>query len=365
MLKQFQHLYVHVPFCATKCAYCAFYSVTDPEQLIDQYLVKIENDFAKNSSKCTKLKSVFIGGGTPTFLKANELLRLFEAIKRHFKLLPDAEISIESNPEALNDEKAEIISKYATRVSMGLQSFCQDNRDMIGRKGNVEAVYTALELLRKNGLTNIGLDLIYAIPGQTMENWEHDLRTAVELNTPHISAYSLSVDEGSVLAEKRYDEAEDDISCDMWEMAESVLSEYGFERYEISNYSKPGYNCIHNTNIWYGDSYLGCGPSAVSFDGIKRWEEVPNINNWLKCSSPQEDIIDDESRAREVFIMGLRTTKGWSREHFISQTGFDYTPWLENIQHFSDYNFIELDNKRINLTTKGLAFWNTIAEELV
>ena len=365
MLKQFQHLYIHVPFCATKCEYCAFYSITGAESFVEPYLVKIETDLAENRSKCAPLKSVFFGGGTPTLLGVAELERLFSAIKQNFTLLPDTEISIECNPETLNCEKVEVIAKHATRVSMGLQSFSLQSRRAIGRKGDVDAVYTALELLRQGGLTNIGLDLIYAIPGQRLDEWEQDLRRAAELNTPHISAYSLSIDEGAALVRRCPDEASDDISCDMWELAESVLAEYGFARYEISNYSKPGYDCVHNKNIWYGDTYLGCGPSAVSFDGVNRWEEVPNLNDWLRRSKPEEDVIDRESRAREVFIMGLRTTKGWRREQFLNQTGFDYSAWLERIQLFMDYNFIKLDDSSISLTTEGLAFWNTIAEELV
>ena len=365
MKKPFKHLYIHVPFCASKCAYCAFYSSIDSGDLVNDYLNKIQEDFILHSSQCTTLKSVFLGGGTPTLLTATELDTLFSSITNNFTLDSECEISIECNPETLTSEKAKVIAHYATRVSMGVQTFNQKHRKAIGRQGDVNAVFTAIEQLHQNNFTNIGVDLIYAIPGQTIADWKEDLVKAAELDTPHISAYSLSIDEGSALANGRSEEARDDISCDMWDEAKSVLNKYGFDRYEISNYSKPGQNCVHNTNIWYGDPYLGCGPSAVSFDGVRRWEQPANLKEWLNDGDKIIDDITPESRAREIFIMGLRTIKGWSKQQFIDQTGFDYTPWLKNLQQFSNFGFITLTQSNISLTTEGQAFWNTVGEELV
>lgn len=365
MKKPYEHLYIHVPFCATKCAYCAFYSAIDEEALIPEFLNKMDEEFKKYGPSCLPLKSVFFGGGTPTLLDAPDLERLLLSVKSNFTIGPDTEITLECNPETMNDDKAQVIAKHATRISMGLQSFSQQNRKTIGRKGDCNDVFKAVDLLRKHNFTNIGLDLIYAIPGQSLEDWEIDLRAAVDIGTPHISAYSLSIDEGAALARGKTREAKDDISCDMWELAEKVLNEYGLERYEISNYAKPGHECIHNSGIWAGDAYIGCGPSAASFDGLDRWQQPSNLEKWLAEEKPTVDEIPPESRAREIFIMGLRTNKGWGKEEFSNQTGYDYTPWLAEIDQFLQYNFITLTDHSISLTTEGLAFWNTICEELV
>jgi len=359
------NLYLHVPFCAAKCAYCAFYSAIGQGEYVDPYLKLLTQQLAESGKTSAPLNSVYLGGGTPTLLSAEQLERIFISIKDNFKLTPDCEISIECNPETLNADKARIIAEYATRVSMGVQTFNPTHRKMIGRIGDVNAVYTALDLLKQNNFTNISLDLIYAIPNQTISDWEADLRTTAELGPHHISAYSLSVEEGAALSGTDCSEAESDISFEMWEHAEKILSEYGLQRYEISNYAKPGFECRHNSNIWSGESYLGLGPSAVSFDGNNRWEQPGSLKDWLNGVAPEIDRIDSNSRAREIFIMGLRTAKGWSRKTFKAQTGFDYTPWLSALGQFSTHDFFNHTDNSFSLTTEGLAFWNTIAEELI
>jgi len=360
-----QNLYIHVPFCAEKCAYCAFYSAVGKEGLIDLFLKKLERQFVENSDMCVPLQTVYIGGGTPTLLTATQLERLFTSIKTNFQVCSDAEISIECNPETLDAGKARVISQHATRVSMGLQTFNADHRKMIGRSGSADSVFAAIDLLKKSGFSNVSLDLIYAIPNQTLEDWESDLRGVAKLGVNHVSAYSLSVEEGAELSGTECEEAESDISFEMWELAEKVLSEYGLKRYEISNYAKRGYECRHNSNVWAGQPYLGLGPSAVSFDGEKRWEQAASVDAWLRDESPEFDIIDSELRAREIFIMGLRTSKGWDKKQFEVATGFDCTPWLSSLDQFNTHNFVNISDHSISLTAEGLAFWNTIAEELV
>jgi len=360
-----KNLYIHVPFCAEKCAYCAFYSAVGKEDLVDLFLKKLERQFVESSDICEPLQTIYIGGGTPTLLTATQLEWLFTSIRSSFQICSDAEISIECNPETLDAEKARVISQHATRVSMGLQTFDAVHRKMIGRSGSTDSVFAAIDLLKKSDFTNVSLDLIYAIPNQTLDDCERDLRAVAELGVNHVSAYSLSVEEGAELSGTNCEEAESDISFEMWELAEKVLSEYDLKRYEISNYAKPGFECRHNSNIWAGQSYLGLGPSAVSFDGEKRWEQAASIDAWLRDKSPEFDIIDSESRAREIFIMGLRTSKGWDRKQFEDATGFDYTPWLSALDLFEAHNFVNISDHSISLTAEGLAFWNTIAEELV
>jgi len=198
-----KRLYIHVPFCASKCGYCAFYSLPLPKPSeIDSYIGKLAHDFKCSSHLCGKLESVFIGGGTPTFLSAQNLGKLFSLIRSNFDISADAEISIECNPETLTPEKARIIADFANRVSLGIQSFNPKFRRILGRQGSVSTIEKAITLLTKNGVGNIGCDLIYAIPEQTPEDWQIDLEKAVALPLKHISAYSLTIEEGTLLSEK-------------------------------------------------------------------------------------------------------------------------------------------------------------------
>ncbi len=365
MKKPFQHLYVHVPFCATKCSYCAFYSAIGSGEFVVPYLDKIKNDFEKYSSQAGVLKSVYLGGGTPTLLEADQLETLFLSIYANFKLSKNAEISIECNPETLTDAKAKVIGKYANRVSMGVQTFNNEHRKIIGRDGDVNAVYAARKMLAKYNIENVSCDLIYAIPTQTIEDLNSDIAKILDLDVKHISAYSLTVEEGTRLMASVMNEASDDISFDMWENLEKQLAQKGFSRYEVSNYAQKGFECVHNSSIWNGDSYLGCGPSAVSFDGIDRWEQSANIKNWIEGADPKIDSIEPEHRAREVFIMGLRTAKGWNINHFKSQTGYDCREWLADAEYFIEEDLLIVSDSVIKCSTEGLAFWNSIAEVFI
>ncbi|MFA6293424.1 MAG: radical SAM family heme chaperone HemW, partial [Victivallales bacterium] len=302
-------LYIHVPFCASKCGYCAFYSLPSPRDSdIDSYLEKLALDFKSSSHLCGKLDSVFIGGGTPTFLSAENLLKLFSLINSFFEISASAEISIECNPETLTPEKARIIAKFANRVSLGIQSFNPLFRKILGRQGSVSTIGKAISLLTKNGIGNIGCDLIYAIPGQSPEDWQDDLEKAVSLPLKHISAYSLTYEEGTLLTKNPQNFTTDDrrlttndYSIKMWNLAGSFLRKHDFRRYEISNYAKRGFECRHNLEIWYGDKYLGFGPAAASFDGDKRWINVGDLQKWLSGAEPEFDLIPPEKRAREIF----------------------------------------------------------------
>jgi oxygen-independent coproporphyrinogen-3 oxidase len=423
-------LYIHVPFCASKCGYCAFYSLPSPKaDTVDLYLQKLAHDFKTSSHLCGKLDSVFIGGGTPTFLSAQNLRILFSLIQSHFDISASAEISIECNPETLTSEKARIIANFANRVSLGVQSFNPRFRRILGRQGAVSTIEKAISLLMKNGVSNIGCDLIYAIPGQTPEDWQRDLEKAVSFPLKHISAYSLTLEEGTVLAERmtnnecrttnnevqniidtrllapdtRYQMSDgrrqtaedrqltandrrpttDDCSIKMWNLAGTVLKKQGFHRYEISNYAKRGFECRHNVEIWYGDKYLGFGPAAASFDGKKRWTNVSDLPKWLSGSAPEIDSIPPEKRAREIFVMGLRTSQGWNKKHFQEASGFKAETFNSELDKCntgilpadskSKFLFDELKAQkliretadRIYCTRKGLLLWNEVAEILI
>ncbi len=392
-------IYVHVPFCASKCGYCAFYSIPSPGTgEIDAYLDKMEKDFKDASGSCGKIDSLFIGGGTPTYLPAGKLQHLFKLIYASFEITAASEISIECNPETLTAEKAGIIAKFANRVSLGIQSFNPKFRKILGRQGAPSTIGKAMGLLSDNGISNIGCDLIYAIPEQTLDDWKDDLEKAVSLLLKHISAYSLTIEEGSLLAERmlnfecripnnelksiidakhmppessQLEPATDhgqlttDFSVEMWKLAGTFLRKNGFKRYEISNYSKTGSECRHNLEIWYGDTYMGFGPAASSFDGRNRWTNPAHLKEWLAGAKPELDLIPEERRAREIFAMGLRTSQGWDKKYFLRRTGFGIDICRKEIDQLLSLRLLHEGSENINCTEKGLLLWNEVAERLI
>jgi len=281
MNKMIQRLYIHVPFCSRKCDYCAFYSEPAPDQdMINAYLNQLNEEFLQNSNKCSELSSIYIGGGTPSFLSAVQLSRLFELICHYFTISPSAEISIECNPDSLTLDKISIIANFANRISLGVQSFNGEFRKTIGRSGTASAIIKALDLLSKYDFANFGCDLIYGIPGESLKDWHDELMQITAFPVRHISAYSLTYEEGSKLrksSEYVNNDTHIDTEVSMWELCNDFLHEKGVKQYEISNYAQDSYECKHNLGIWYGDAYLGCGPAAASFDGIDRWTNASSI----------------------------------------------------------------------------------------
>lgn len=372
-MKKMERLYIHVPFCSRKCDYCAFYSVPAPSQdSIQAYLNRLESEFMGKHDLCSELKSIFIGGGTPSLLNPTQLSKLFEGILANFAISDHAEISIECNPESLDSEKAQIIANFANRVSVGVQSFNNDFRKTIGRYVKQSAIYRAFELLTSHGLKNIGCDLIYAIPGETLSDWEKELKEVVSLPVSHVSAYSLTYEEGTRLNQQNSDlkaESSEPLHLEnetsMWEMAGDYLMDKNFLRYEISNYSKPGYKCQHNDGIWHGETYLGCGPAATSFDGYDRWTNAASLEKWLSGEKPEIDQIPEENRAREIFIMGLRTVDGWNKKVFYDCTGIDWQDWNNELRKPIDAKLIINTSESIRCTDQGLLLWNEIAECLI
>lgn len=364
----FHNLYIHIPFCVSKCGYCAFYSV--PASGKEQRwgcLKKLRRDFESFSGFSGELQSIYIGGGTPTSLDFDELEFLFDAIKESFKFAENPEISIECNPETLDAKKAELMGSFVNRVSLGIQSFKPFLREILQRRGNLDNLFGALKMLKRCGIENLGADLIYAIPGQSLDCWKEDLNTVADLGVKHISAYALTIEEGSRLArEGGVEDVDDSLSADMWEATGRVLKGRGFERYEISNYAFNGYECRHNMNVWHGQQYLGLGPAASSFDGTKRWTQPGDLGAWLNNKPPEVDALDSVKRAREIFAMGLRTSAGWrwgALEEFFSHD--DLERLKNECKKFAEEGLMSLDASSVRLSPKGFLLWDSIAEEFI
>ncbi len=372
-----RNVYVHVPFCNGKCAYCAFYS--EPEvnpASVTQWLDRLENDAARKSAQTLTLDTLYIGGGTPTALPPETLKRLFRILERHFSFLPGAEISIECNPESLTEEKAEILARHVNRVSMGVQSFRPDFREKIGRRpSDAHAVETALRLLRANGIDNIGFDLIYALPGETLANWREELDTALSHGVRHISAYSLSIEDGTELAARGLPPEDNELSFAMWEAAQKILSAHGMPRYEISNYARPGKECRHNNFYWTGVPYLGFGIGAASFYRQTRYtnrrerreyeailsEKNNDAQTVLHRLREEIHVQTREEQMEEFLFLGLRRMEGIAQEEFERTFSCSLRDVYGSV--ISDYvqrGFLRLEHGRLALTDAGIDVSNVI-----
>lgn len=364
--KPFKRLYVHVPFCASKCAYCAFYSEPNPpKELVALFFARLEEELIAGAERSEPLLSAYIGGGTPTWLEPEQLDALFEMIKKRFAFAPEAEISIECNPETLTPEKAGVIANHATRVSLGVQSFRDIYRRRLGRVGNPNAIFPAIEWLAGKGVRELSIDLIYAIPGQTLDDWEQELNTAVSLPINHMSAYSLTFEEGTRLTDSGVKPADEDLEVEMWELIPRILGTRGSRRYEVSNYAVPGFECQHNLGVWFGDPYLGAGPAASSFDGRARWTRIADIRSWLNNAPAAIERLPLDKLARELFIMGLRTSRGWEERAFERVANASLETFEPELSSLIDMGLLTRREGRVAPTTKGLLFWDEIGMSLI
>ena len=367
----YENIYIHIPFCGSKCDYCGFYSESSPSSnRIEQFLNKLEGQLT--ALELTKpVNTLFLGGGTPSLLSPEELQRLYTMVKNNIPLNSETEISMECNPETLCSERLAVIKPMINRMSIGVQSFSDNFLDVLGRSSSREHIEKALRLVKDFSFENLSIDLIYGIPGQTQEDWLSGLQLAVDSNVKHISCYSLTLEEGSELVNNidNFAPVEDDASAEIWIKTGEFLGKQGFSRYEVSNYSRPGAECRHNVNIWHGQTYLGLGPAASSFDGRTRWTEPASLDDWLMGKEAEKDIIDPEYRLIEIFIIGLRTVEGWTPAHWekIPLQQSMSIEWQTMVQKSLNVkktypDLLDVSPKSIHLTEKGLLFWNTIAE---
>lgn len=365
----YRHLYIHVPFCVAKCGYCAFYSIVgNHDDLRQQFLEKLSKDLQKNSEKLQQLETIFIGGGTPSLLTEHELHQMLNHIRK-FTYFKDQsyEFSMENNPESINPDKVAIMAEHGVnRLSLGIQSFNPTLRKNLQRIGSLKKLDQAVGAIQDNKISNLNFDFIYAIPGQTIKDLEHDLNEAIQYPISHLSAYSLTIEERTTLAVEGTT-VDDDIAVDMWHLIGDILKERaGIDRYEISNYAKPDHHCRHNQGIWMGDRYLGLGPAAASFDGKNRWQEITSFSDWHIGKQPEIDSLDPEDRAREILTMGLRTVNGWSSDRFQQATGQDYMNLCGDVlRHMADTNLLQITDDRLFPTTEGLLFADYIGSQLI
>jgi len=355
------YLYIHIPFCMRKCSYCDFFSVPFDARSASLYSEALCREIGL--SKGGRLRTIYFGGGTPTVLPEESFEAIFKALHERFDFSPEMEITVEANPGTIDAGKAAFLRGLGVnRLSLGVQSFSDTELQTLGR---IHTAREAEQAAREAGFENISLDLIYGIPGQGIESWRATLGHAVSLGPKHISAYELTPEPGTplvrLLSEGAVALPGEDAVVGMAELAWDFLAASGYVRYEISNYALPGRECVHNLNYWRRGKYLGIGAGAHSFDGNKRWKNVPDIDAYI--SRLKDGVLPVEEQmelapaeaAGEALFLGLRLAEGVDVGAFQKEHGLDLMSAASGLVR---EGFMEVKGGRLMLTRRGFLLFN-------
>lgn len=371
-------IYVHIPFCVSKCIYCDFLSMPMDMTTKENYvksLCKEITDFANTHKDEYVVKSVFFGGGTPSILPKELMEPIFITLKSGFAFMEDCEITVECNPGTVDVDKLNFYKKEGVnRLSFGLQSVNNEELKALGRIHSFEDFIESYECAMKAGFSNINIDLMSALPGQTEETWKKTLSKIAMLKPSHISAYSLIIEEGTPLFDKVESGEinnlpDEDAERRIYEMTERILAKNGYHRYEISNYAKAGMECVHNKIYWQGGDYIGFGLGAASLIGRKRFSNIRNMNDYIENPlADKEDVtvlsIPDEMA--EFMYLGLRMMEGISYTEFKNRFGRHImNVYGEVINKYIGYGFLEETQDGIRLTSRGINVSNVIFSEFI
>ena len=404
-------LYLHIPFCERKCAYCDFLSAPADLPVRISYIKKLQEEIAYYGAQYGEyqVSSIFFGGGTPTILEGYQLAAILETVKEHFNITTDAEITVECNPGTLTAGKAEkLVQAGFNRLSMGLQSADDRELQLLGRIHNFAQFLESYTLAREVGFQNINVDLMSALPGQTLKSWQDTLQKVTALCPEHISAYSLIIEEGTPFYERFAEDErireegghprllpEEDVERQMYELTETFLHTKGYERYEISNYAKPGYECRHNCGYWTRKDYLGLGLGASSLVEHQRFQNTSDLKTYLEqeyspqCEGQHEriaetiqlqeetglsqtghhihiEILDKKSEMEEFMFLGLRLMAGISRQQF--EKNFQVTlnsVYGEVLRKLKGEQLIEEVAGYVRLTEHGIDVSNYVLAEFL
>lgn len=371
-------IYLHIPFCKHRCAYCSFFSSTDSE-LKEAYVSALcrELEMRKHYAGDEPVRTIYVGGGTPSQLSLPQLERLFTQIYKIYKVDTDAEVTLEVNPDDVRDEYTSALSCSLPirRLSMGVQTFNDERLRFLKRRHTVAQAFEAVDCCRRYGFANLSIDLIYGLPGETLDEWEHDLRQALSLEVPHLSAYHLSYEEGTPLwkmkEQGRVTEVDEEVSAAMYTMLVEHLVRAGYEHYEISNFCRPGMESRHNSSYWKGIPYIGCGAAAHSFDGKSRQWNIASIPYYIKGieeGRPQieREELDLYTRYNDYLVTSLRTRWGASLEKVHSQFGpLLYGYCMRNAHRYLEQGLLQVDGDSLHLTEKGVFLSDGIISDLL
>ena len=371
-------IYIHVPFCRSKCAYCDFYSVTDKnDKLMDSYLAAICRHIKESGALAPdyKVDTVYFGGGTPTFFGADGMATIMNTIRRAFDVDAHAEITFEANPDSISPRLLRRLrSEGFNRVSLGIQ--CDDDEILakLGRPHTYEQAVKAVQRIRRAGYKNLSVDLIYGLPGQTVESWSATLQHVLELDPDHISCYGLKVEPGTPLYDYQEDWnlPDDDAQADMYLHTIDVLRRRGYRQYEISNFSKKGMASRHNLKYWNGGEYLGFGPDASSDFAGKRFAIVRDVHAYIQGIQQNGQVLREiqdvpqRERAGEYLMMRLRTANGIQREEYEKRYLLSFDPLEEVLQACEGrHHAIRTSEGYWRLTPEGFLLSNSIITDLL
>ena len=370
-------IYVHVPFCRSRCQYCDFYSTTGKvDKFHDSYLKAICAHIQETGTLAPNhiVDTIYFGGGTPSFFGAEGLATILTAVRRNFDVAGDAEITFEANPDSVNDNMLRRLrAEGFNRVSLGIQ--CDDDAilEKLGRPHDYAQAEVAFQRIRKAGFDNVSVDLMFGLPGQSVHTWVQTLENVLNLKPDHISCYALKVEEGTPLYQVQHVMrlADDDMQADMYLQAVEILKNRGYRQYEISNFARKSKVSRHNLKYWTGGEYIGFGPSASSDFAGKRYTAVRSLSRYVEGIEKGGQVIEEieevpvRERAGEYIMLRLRTTFGISREEYERKYLLPFDPLERVLLMHQDKGLAQFANNRWKLTPEGLLVSNSIISDLL
>lgn len=371
-------LYIHIPFCKSRCIYCGFYSTTNMalrQRYVDAVCKEIVLRGTRREARDEKLETIYLGGGTPSQLTVEQLKQLFLIIDKVYGVEQVKEVTIECNPDDITEDYATKISQLpVNRVSMGAQTFDDHRLHFLHRRHTASQVPEAIRRLREVGITNISIDLMYGFPGETLDDWRRDIEAALTLNVEHLSAYCLMVEEGTALYKQMRNEKKEvrndsteELERQMYELLIDRLTTAGYEHYEISNFARPGFRSHHNSSYWQDVPYVGIGAAAHSYDGHQRSWNVSDISQYIKgiengLSVFESEDLDADTRYNDRITVALRTCEGLRLDE-LSEQQRNYL--LRSARRYVDDGLLQLTGTHIRLTRRGLFVSDMVMSDLM
>ena len=370
-------IYIHIPFCKRRCIYCDFFSTTQSEKK-PTYIHALcqELEIRKDYLQGEDIETIYLGGGTPSQLSLEELESIFTTIYNIYKVKEDAEITLEANPDDLTTAYISKLRRLPiNRISMGIQTFQEETLKLLHRRHTAQQAIEAFQRCRNAGFQNISIDLMYGLPNETLETWREDLKKALSLYPEHISAYHLIYEEGTALwnlrEQRQVEEADEELSVTLFKTLIDELTQAGYQHYEISNFCLPGLHSRHNSSYWTGKKYLGCGPSAHSFNGLSSQWNVASLEaylNGMSLGKPDYEIeeLDLYTRYNDFVITSIRTCRGMSLSHLHTEYGEElYRYCLRMAKSYLEQGLLEKKGDNLKLTPKGIFISDGIMSDLL
>jgi oxygen-independent coproporphyrinogen-3 oxidase len=372
-------LYIHIPFCKQKCNYCTFFSRSGMEKYILDYFIALQKELESYQKELKKylITTIYFGGGTPSLVAPQYITMLLKHIKKNFLIEKKAEITIETNPESLTLRKLREYKKAGiNRISIGLQAWQDNLLTYLGRKYTHDLFHKKMNLIKKAGFTNINIDCIFGIPGQTIKNWNETLEHILQYRPTHIACYSLHIERNTPFGRSKekgtFIPIDESLDRKMYWEAIHKLKKNGYKHYEISNFSKKGFECRHNLNFWNYQPYIGIGSGAHSYFQNQRYNNFYDIKKYItyslskKSTKKNNEVIDGKKAFSEFMLLKLRLINGFDRKDFQKQFKKDvFEIFKIELKKLVSQNLLQCDRQRIKFTKKGLNLGNSVWMELM